>query len=500
MTRETKISKLFDRKILKDTAKNKMLIPNSGQRNNHSTQNDSILFSEIEEAIAEYDVHHLRAQIQAHFKEDTTLSNTFPANFNLVDENLSVNFPDKLPLLKELLEKSEPLPKIHLNNHHRNGDEVVHQFYKEEQSLKDQLESCEDEITPHDWADMEIALMETDVISLRESLNQISKGATYTHQFSLEEIEDYIDGNLSARQVESFELELSLNPVLNRDIELVIDLDDALSEKDILDLRESIQLMMKKETSSPYTLQDLEEYMHDEPTSERRDSLANEIFDNPDLRAELYLLREIDDALSEQDVVKLRDMLRDMAGNAQITEEKSILPGMNGIGRLRYVAALFILLLGMSVMIRYLVSPSDDLAQFYEDTPTAFASFRSAVPDINSQLSFGFEQYNNADFDGALATFQQVLNRDNSNLAALFYAGASYQKLQDFYGAVRVYNEIIEHRDNIFYEPAEWYKGLCLLQLGETEQVVFLLEAIISREGFYKNKAGILLKILKRKA
>jgi len=346
---------------------------------------------------------------------------------------------------------------------------------------------------------MEIALMETDVISLRESLIQISKGATFTHQFSLEEIEDYIDENLSARQVESFELELLFNPVLNSDIELVTDLDDALSERDIIDLRESIQIMMEKETSFPYTLQDIEEFMHDEPGSERSDFLANEIYDNPDLRAELNLLREVDDALTEHDVIKLRGMLSDLAENAQITKEKSIMPGINGIGWLRTVAAIFILLLGMSVMIRYLVTPSDDLSQFYEDAPTALTSFRSAVPDMNSQLSTGFEQYNNDDFVGALATFQQVLDRDRNNVAALFYSGASYQKLQDFSSAVRVYSEIIEHRDNIFYEQAEWYKGLCLLQLGKNKEAMLLMEAIISKEGFYKYKAGVLLKSLKRK-
>jgi tetratricopeptide (TPR) repeat protein len=498
MIRETKISRMLERKNLDSTKKNKMLPTKRRQTYNEQRSDDSLLFSEIEEAVTEYDVYQLRSQIHTHFKEETKPSTTFPAKFNLADENLSGYFPDKLPFLDELLGNSESLPRIHLSNHHRNGDEVVHQFYKEEQNQQDQQELFEDVIASEEWAEMEIALQESDVISLRESLNQISKGASYTHQFSLEEIEDYIDGKLPSRQVESFELEMSLNPLINRDIELVMDLDDALAEKDILDLRECIQIMMEKETSTPFTLQNLEEFMHNKLEPERSDSLANEISGNPDLRAELNLLREVDDALTECDIAELRNMLRDVAENVGITEEKSMIPGIRASHRFRTVAAIFILLLGMSVMIRYLVSPSDDLTQFYEDAPTALTSFRSAVPDVNSQLSLGFEQYNNADFDRALATFQQVLDRDNNNLPALFYKGASYQKLHDFSGAVMVYSEIIEHRDNIFYEQAEWYKGLCLLHLGEIEQVLFLMEAIIEREGFYKTKAGILMKSLKK--
>jgi len=497
MTRETKIAKLLERRNQHSTKKNKMLISKSRQSYDGLMQDDSLLFSEIEDAVTEFDVHQLRSQIQTHFKEETKPSNTFPVKFNLADEKLSGYFPDKLPSLEELLVNSEPLPRIHLSNHHRNGDEVVHQFYKDEQSQQDQQETFKEAIASDEWADMDIALQESDVISLRESLNQISKGASYTNQFSLEEIEDYIDGNLLSRQVESFELEMSLNPLLNREVELVIDLDDALAEKDILDLRESLQIMMDKESSSPFTLQDIEEFMHDELESECRDSLANEFSGNPDLRAELNLLREVDDALTEPDVAELRDMLRNVAENVRITKEKSMMPGIKGIHRFRTVAAIFILLLGMSVMIKYLVSPSDDLTQFYQDAPTALTSFRSAVHDVNSELSIGFEQYNNANYDRALATFQQVLDRDNNNLPALFYKGASYQKLRNFSGAVRVYSELIEHRDNIFYEQAEWYKGICLLQLGEKEKAVFLLEAIIKREGFYKNKAGILMKSLK---
>jgi tetratricopeptide (TPR) repeat protein len=498
MIRETKISRLLERMNPDSTKKNRMLTPKKRQTHNEQRTDDSLLFSEIEDAVTEFDVHQLREQIQAHFKEETKVSKNFPAKFNLADENLSGYFPDKLPCLEELLGNTESLPRIHLSNHHRNGDEVVHQFYKEEHNQQDQHEPFEDAIASDEWADLEIALQESDVISLRESLNQISKGASYSHQFSLEEIEDYIDGNLTAWQAESFELEMSLNPLLNREVELVIDLDEALAEKDIYELRESIQIMMEKETSTPFTLQNLEEFMHSELESESRDSLANEISGNQDLRAELNLLREVDNALTEYDVAELRDMLRNVTQNVKITEEKSMMPGIKGVHRFRTVAAIFILLLGLSVMIRYMVTPSDHLTQFYEDAPTALTSFRSAVPDVNSQLSIGFEHYNNADFDRALATFQQVLDRDNNNLPALFYKGASHQKLHDFSDAVVVYSEIIEHRDNIFYEQAEWYKGLCLLHLGEIEQVMSLMEAIIAREGFYKNKAGILMKSLKK--
>lgn len=501
MTHEPKMSRLLDDYLQGLMNDDQMMEFEKQLEEDSQLHEDLLLIQEIEAAISETDTNQLRMQINSVMNEKPITSEKLSAQFNLAEETLLEGFVDQLPLDQDIIEYLEALPKIHIENHHRNDAEVIHQVYKDQQK-KTEIVEDEDVFTLNDeWFDMEEAIQEKDVMNLRESLKQIQT-TVYAHNYSIEEMESYMEGSMSSNQLELFEEELTVNAALNADVELLFDLDEALSETDIFELRESVQLIMAKETSSSHSLSDIESFIYDELDDEIRDSLANEIYENDDLRAELNLIRELDEALAEKDILQLRDELRSLSVEMAVTEEKSIIPFNHsaiGLKRLVSVAAVLLMILGSSLMIRFLATPSGSVSDLYNDSPVAITSFRSAVPDVNSQLLSGFELYNNNDFSGALSYFQKVLQVDNVNAAAHFYAGASHQNLEEFGKAVRQYKNVIEHNDNIFVEQAEWYMGLCLVQLNEKEKAMAVLEAIISRDSFYQEKAEVLLKKLKRK-
>jgi tetratricopeptide (TPR) repeat protein len=501
MTHEPKMSRLLD-DYLQGLMNDDQLLEFENQlEEDPQLQEDLMLIQEIEAAISETDTNQLRMQIKSVMNHETISSEKLTAQFNLAEETFLEGFVDQLPLNQDIIEYLEALPKIHIENHHRNDAEVLHQVYKDQQKITEVVEDEDDFMSGDEWFDMEEAIQEKDIMNLRESLKQIQV-SVHAHNYSIEEMESYMEGTMTSNQLGIFEEELTVNAALNADVELLFDLDEALSETDIFELRESVQLIMAKETSSSHSLSEIESFIYDELDDEIRDSLANEIYENDDLRAELNLIRELDEALAEKDILKLRDELRSLSVEMSVTEEKSIIPFNNsaiGLKRLASVAAVLLMILGSSLMIRFLATPSGSLSDLYNDSPIAVTSFRSAVPDVSSQLSSGFELYNNNDFNGALNYFRKVLEVDNDNPAALFYSGASHQNLDEFGKAVKEYKNVIEHNDNIFVEQAEWYMGLCLIQLNEKQKAMAVLEAIISRDGFYQEKAEVLLKKLKRK-
>ena len=501
MTHEPKMSRLLDDYLQGLMNDDQMLEFEKQLGENPQLHEDLMLIQEIEASITETDINELRMLIKSVMNEKTNSSEKLTAQFNLAEETFIEGFVDQFPLDQDIIEYLEALPKIHIVNHHRNDSEVLLQVYKDQQKITEIVEGEDDFMSGNEWFDMEEAIQEKDIMNLRENLKQIQT-SVYTHNYSIEEMESYMEGTMSSNQLELFEEELTVNAALNADVELLFDLDEALSETDIFELRESVQLIMTKETSSSHSLAEIESFIYDELDDEIRDSLANEIYENYDLRAEINLIRELDEALAEKDILQLRDDLRRLSVEISATEEKSFIPFNHssiGLKRLATVAAVLLMILGSSLMIRFFATPSVPVSDIYNESPVAITSFRSAVADVNAQLLNGFELYNNNDFSGALSYFQTVLETDKENAAARFYAGASHQNLEEFGKAVGEYKNVIEHNDNMFVEQAEWYMALCLVRLNEKEKAMAVLGAIISRDSFYQEKAEVLLKKLKRK-
>lgn len=500
MTHEPKMSILLDDYIQGLMNEEEMLEFEKELETNAHMRDELMLIREIEEAITESDTKHLRLQIQAVMNKETIQTEKLSANFNLADETSLNDFLSQLPLSHEITENLEALPKIHVENHHRNESEVLHQVYREQMTKTEAVEQDVDFIFDDEWIDMEAAIQEKDIMNLRESLRQIQANV-HSHSYSIEEMESYIEGSMGQKQLELFEDELSVNALLSSDLELLFELDEAMSESDIFELRDIVQMVMTKQTSSSHSLSDIESFIYNEMDETSRDVLVSELYENDDLKAELNLLREIDEALSEKDIQQLRAKLRDVSAEISVTEQKSFAPhygSISGLRRFASAAAILIMILGTSLVIRFLAMPSSNI-DILNESPVAMTAFRSALPNVDSYLSEGFQLYNTEDYNGALTCFGKVLELDHTNPAALFYSGASNQKLENYRYAVKNYRQVIEHNDNIFIEQAEWYMALCFIRMDEDEKTRVMLEAIVSRNGYYGTKAKVLIKNLKRK-
>lgn len=482
-------------------SKKKIDVSSAHHPDNPRADKENLLIHEIEEAILEQDTQQLRLQIQSIMRDEAVQVEKMSAAFNLA-ENISMEgVASDAGLTQEMIDNFETLPKIHLENHQRANTEVVHHFYVDQQKKNDEADDFAEEFTDEEiWNEIEMAVMEKGVMDLRDSLRQIS-ASSHSHSYSVEDLENYIEGNLSTSALEIFEEELAFNPSLNRDIELLIDLDEAIAESDILELRETMEMIMSKETSMGHSLQELEAFLTGELDDSDKEIIAMDLIENDDLRAEVNLLRELDMAMGEMDVINLRQELHHISASVSVREEKSFIGlgrAFSGIRRIGAAAAVIVALLTISLVMRYSVNSYDFNPGMLDETPTALSSFRSAEPEVHSALSEGFQSYNQSDFHAALHSFRKVMEMDNNNPAARFFSGASYHNLKDYNKAIQDYNAVVRHNDNIFVEQAEWYSVMCLLKLDERDKALHQLQAIVMRKGFYQNKAELLLKQIRK--
>jgi len=462
------------------------------------------LQKEIEEAILEKDVHHLRHQLQQLIRTKKSENKFSQASFDLTDElDLPSILSDSLEsadLSTDTLENFESLPKIHLYNHTRAQKETVHQFYKEQEQFKRSADDLNTDLDMDaEWAELENAVLEKDIMELRESLQHIAASMS-SHKYSVEEIEQYLEGNLHGEDLELFEEELAVNSSLNTDVEINMELEEAITETDIMDLRDKISLITQKQSSITRSVEEIESYLDGELDESDTESFAEELYENIDLQAEVNLLRELNAALTENDVMNLRNELAQVKKEVKTQEEKSIF-SINShtlVKKWGTAAAVLITALMISSVVNFSSGTRENIYQKFYSAPAAVTQFRSATQETTNFLMEGFDLYNKSEFASALSYFQKVLETDQNNPAARFYSGASLQSLEKYNNAAEQYNQVLLHHDNIFLEQAEWYLSLCYLKLGETEKSIKQLEAVVNRNGFYQKKAKELLKQINR--
>ena len=459
------------------------------------------LHLDVQQALAESDVISLRenlnqiVQNQAE-KEMTGIFNSF--NFGLSEEFNSFKNLGNQPIA-DIQDIAHSFPKIHLYQQQIAGKENIHQFYKE-QFNSDSL--TDDELfTPYEeelFTGVQNALAENDILDIRANLKQIAQSMP-AHTYSVEEIDCFVYNQMEPEPRAQFENELKTNTTLAHDVLLIKDIDLACQETDIMDLRASLKEIQKAEFQSTSRIEEIEGYIYNELSEEEMASFEAELSSNKNLSGEIELIRNIDLALRETEVMQLRNNLQGIA--AQIASEKQT--ELSFITRfksrkiiLSSIAASLILLLGITGLLTRQASQDKLYQKFYAAYPISGIN-RSANASVDQTLALALQKFDNQEYEAALNLLQKVTSGDQNNSVAHFYAGASLQETGKYQNAISEYQRVILDRDNLFIEQAQWYIGLCYLQTSENKKAYRQFKKIAENQGFYQPKAQAILRKMK---
>jgi hypothetical protein len=404
------------------------------------------LHLDVKQALAEKDIINLRENLNQIVqnqseKESIGIFNSF--SFGLSEEISSFKNLDYKPNA-DLSSLSNSFPKIHLYQHQIAGKENIHQFYKE-QFNADALNE-EGSFTPFEeelFSDIQNALQENEILDIRANLKQIAQSMP-AHQYSTEDIDNYLNNQLDEDSRVQFDAELSINQNLAHDVQIIRDIDLACTETDIINLRASLREIQKTEFQTSSGIEKIEGYLYHELSEEEMASFEAELSANSDLLNEIGLVKDIDNALQESDVMQLRNSLQNIA--TQIADQKQT--EQSFLTRIKArrilvssVAASLILLLGLTGLLTRLDSQEKVYQKYYAAYQTP-GNNRSASNITDLNLTLGLQKYNNKEFDLALNLLKEVTLKDRNNSVAHFYTAAALQEKARYSEAISEYQQV----------------------------------------------------------
>ena len=460
------------------------------------------LHSEMQKALSEADVISLRSKLDRIVQnqpDSDNVTNADSFSFGLSDELSSFKNLNGSVYDEEILNFEHSFPKIHLYQHKIAGKENIHQFYKEqgktEAANENEVLSAYDEAL---FSDIQSAVEESDIAELRASLKQIARSIP-AHNYSAEQIEEYLSNSMEPDMLAQFEEEMLMNKNLAQDVRLSREINQAGTEFDIMDLRATLQNIQKSEMHAVYRMEQMEAYIHNELSDEDMASFETELSSNEDLVTEINLIKDIDRALAESDVMSLRSKLNRIAGEAA-SEKQSERSFAARVSTKRVliasVAASLILLLGITGLISRNTSQNEIYQRFYA-TYQINSIARDANLSADQVFTSAMQKFDNRDYVAAQSLFRKVIASDPNNAVGHFYAGVSLQETGKYSEAIGEYQAVIRQEDNLFVQQAQWYLALCLLKTDEEEKAYAQFTEIAKKEGYYQDKAKAVLRKLK---
>ena len=241
----------------------------------------------------------------------------------------------------------------------------------------------------------------------------------------------------------------------------------------------------------------IDEKLSGELSGEGLEAFDMDLENDAELMAEFELHKEVDEAIQESEVIELRKKLELVHDLTQNKKQPGLLRTILRHKLSRIAAASFVVLLLITSLSLYFLRPdgnmsNDSLFKIYYQ-PDAALLIRGTNSQ-NATLIQAFQMYENREYNDALSLFSQVLDKDSQNIPVQFYSGISNIELGLYQEALHPFNFIMDHKQNLYVERAEWYTALCLLKVNENENAVGLFRKISLSNSSYKDKAHEILK------
>lgn len=465
---------------------------------NEELREEVQLHKDIQAAVLEVDVNDLKGTLEEIYHENV-VTQAKEGAFALLDELDEIDELKEELTFEELINSFDSLPKVHVYQHEKTSNENVHRFYEEQQNGAEVNGNEEEELNGFDMEGLdglEEAIMEKDILNLRDTLQQVAKSVE--PQYSAEDIDAYLNGEMGDEILAEFEVEMKQNSALLEEVSMHKDIEDAVGEVDIMKLRDEMRNIMETETSWNVSEKSIEDFIDGLLEEDLLEEFSAELKENTDLMAEVALREQINNAIGEKDIQSLRAGLQDAQSEADKKEVKSIVMPQFKLNSTRFwrnSVAMIIVLVGLSGLLFNNVQSVDRTYNNYFETPT-WASERSAESNMDN-LQQGRIYFQQSDYNSTIEMLNKVPDNSNEAFVAQFYRGVSYQNLNKMDKAIQEYSKVLEHGNSLFVDEAQWYKALCYVKLNRKDEAKQELLAVIDRKGYYEKDAKAILRKLR---
>lgn len=112
-------------------------------------------------------------------------------------------------------------------------------------------------------------------------------------------------------------------------------------------------------------------------------------------------------------------------------------------------------------------------------------------------LKKGLIYLNKEKYNKSIAEFQILIDNNPNDINALFYSAFAFYQIDKYNLAIKNFNAVLSHANNVFHPEAKWNLALVYLKTGEEQTAKQLLLEIVNEKGFYAKKAEVRLATFK---
>ena len=241
----------------------------------------------------------------------------------------------------------------------------------------------------------------------------------------------------------------------------------------------------------------IQPFLDGELSREELDWFSKELESNAVLAEDIRLYREVDNAIREQDVMDLRDQL-DVIHNS-IGD-----PATKPVRQTRYrkvlsyaaIASLAVLIsLGVVLKVQHKKLSNQQIYSKHFEPYEVTMVYRSA--DSDALLNQAVMAYDAQNYTAAIELFEQLLGSYPNEMEYQLSLGISYMETEQYKKADNKFQGIIDHNDNLYIEPAEWYLGFCYLHTGQNVAARAHFKEIARSNSSFNKKAKNILRRIK---
>ena len=236
----------------------------------------------------------------------------------------------------------------------------------------------------------------------------------------------------------------------------------------------------------------LEEYIDGNLNGKELIQLEEELSKNQMFTAELELRREVNELIRDKQFSEIVEILdRQLKSNSY-----SVMNIQKDVLKTWHMAAASFALILVAGGLWYILSnkpfSTEKLVSKYYKPASPIGQFRSLEISPDDALKEAFNFYEQNDYVNALRYFNSLENQ----ITAKFYSGICYIELEQFDKAINSFEFIINDKDNLFVEQAEWYMGLIYLMNNQKSQAISQFDKISKSDSYYANQAKEIIKYL----
>ncbi|MFK7949598.1 MAG: tol-pal system YbgF family protein [Saprospiraceae bacterium] len=243
----------------------------------------------------------------------------------------------------------------------------------------------------------------------------------------------------------------------------------------------------------------IEDYLDNLMNEEDKKSFEIEMQNNKALANQVAIVQEINHTIGLdgkfQEFQETINILNQKHFQTTTTsKQETVVRSINPQKRFLAIAAAIIVLVVSSVLIwNVLQSETANSSELFATNYEPYTIVqRSGNDNLTEVEKAAFENYNNGNFEAAIPSLEQLVEKNAAEENYIFLLGSAYLSTNQSEKAIVIFQNISESSLN--YQAAQWYLALAYLQNNKIETAKVILTELAKGERTYSIKAKALLE------